>query len=36
MPFVKGESGNPGGRPLGARNKATVALETMLTASGED
>ena len=36
MPFVKGESGNSSGRPLGARNKATVVLETMLTASGEE
>jgi hypothetical protein len=24
MPFVKGQSGNPGGRPKGASNKATA------------
>jgi hypothetical protein len=35
MPFVKGESGNPGGRPPGSRNKATVLVEAMLAAEGE-
>jgi Family of unknown function (DUF5681) len=29
-PFSKGQSGNPNGRPLGARNKRTLALETIL------
>ena len=28
--FVKGQSGNPSGRPKGARNTTTVALETLL------
>jgi hypothetical protein len=28
--FVKGQSGNPRGRPKGARNTTTVALETLL------
>jgi hypothetical protein len=27
--FAKGESGNPAGRPRGARNKRTLALESM-------
>ena len=29
-PFQKGQSGNPKGRPKGARNKATLAMETLL------
>jgi hypothetical protein len=28
--FQKGQSGNPAGRPMGARNKTTVAMETLL------
>jgi hypothetical protein len=28
--FQKGQSGNPAGRPLGARNKTTVAMEVLL------
>src|SRR5690349_7173832 len=28
--FVKGQSGNPSGRPKGARNTTTVALEGLL------
>ena len=32
MPYVKGQSGNPAGRPPGARNKATLALEERLEA----
>src|ERR1019366_10186156 len=30
MPFEKGQSGNPGGRPPGARNKATIIAEMLL------
>jgi hypothetical protein len=29
-PFQPGRSGNPGGRPKGARNRATIAAETLL------
>ncbi len=29
-PFQKGQSGNPGGRPRGARNATTLALEVLL------
>jgi hypothetical protein len=29
MPFEPGQSGNPAGRPLGARNKRTVLIEAM-------
>src|SRR4051812_29118501 len=29
-PFRKGQSGNPNGRPKGARNATTLALETLL------
>ena len=32
-PFKKGKSGNPAGRPQGSRNKATLAMERLL--SGE-
>ena len=34
-PFKAGESGNPAGRPQGARNKATVLAEAMLTGEAE-
>ena len=30
MPFQSGQSGNPAGRPRGARNKRTLALETIM------
>jgi hypothetical protein len=29
-PFQKGKSGNPNGRPKGARGKTTLAIETLL------
>jgi hypothetical protein len=35
MPFQPGQSGNPAGRPRGARNKATILLETLLESDGE-
>jgi hypothetical protein len=34
-PFEKGHSGNPAGRPLGARNKVTLMLEEMLQGEAE-
>ena len=33
--FVKGQSGNPKGRPKGARNRATVAAELLLDGEAE-
>jgi hypothetical protein len=35
MPFIKGESGNPAGRPLGARNRKSLLVEAMLDAESE-
>ena len=32
MPFEKGQSGNPAGRPRGSRGRATMALQDMLAA----
>jgi hypothetical protein len=34
-PFQRGESGNPAGRPVGARHKATVAAEALLDGEAE-
>jgi Family of unknown function (DUF5681) len=34
-PFEPGESGNPNGRPKGARNRATVLAEAMLDGEAE-
>jgi len=36
MRFQPGESGNPAGRPRGARNKRTLLAETMLDREGAD
>jgi hypothetical protein len=33
--FEKGQSGNPAGRAKGSRNKATIALQTLLDEEGE-
>src|SRR4029077_11874899 len=34
-PFLRGESGNPAGRPMGARHKATVEDEALLDGGAE-
>ncbi|MDR7040515.1 hypothetical protein J2X36_005298 [Methylobacterium sp. BE186] len=34
-PFQKGQSGNPAGKPKGARCRATLALEQLLDGEGE-
>lgn len=34
-PWPKGQSGNPSGRPRGARHKATVMLEKLMAADAE-
>src|ERR1700680_389145 len=35
-PFKKGKSGNPTGRPRGARNRTTIAAETLLEGEAEN
>ena len=35
-PFAKGSSGNPHGRPPGARNKSTLAAQALLDARSEE
>ncbi len=35
MPFKSGQSGNPQGRPRGARNKTTCAIESLLDGEAE-
>ena len=34
-PFKPGHSGNPSGRPVGSRNKATLAMQALLDGDGE-
>ena len=34
-PFRRGESGNPAGRPIGARHKATIVAEALLDGEAE-
>lgn len=34
-PFVKGQSGNPAGKPKGARNRSTLAAEALLDGEAE-
>jgi len=34
--FKKGQSGNPSGRPIGARNKTTLAVEALLEGEAEN
>src|SRR5712691_1165149 len=36
MHFTPGQSGNPAGRPPGARNKRTLALEALFNAEAEE
>ena len=33
--WTKGTSGNPDGRPMGSRNRATLAAQTLLDGEGE-
>jgi hypothetical protein len=35
MPFEKGESGNPAGRPRGSRNRATLLMQCLLADEAE-
>ena len=35
MPFKPGQSGNPAGRPVGARNKRTIVAEKLCGRNGE-
>ena len=35
MPFQKGQSGNPAGRPRGSRNRATILFENLLEGDSE-
>ena len=35
-PFVKGQSGNPNGRPEGSRNRATILAQVLLDGQAEE
>ena len=35
-PFVPGQSGNPNGRPRGARNRVTLAVEALIEGQAEE
>jgi hypothetical protein len=35
MPFAKGQSGNPAGRPPGAHNKSMILLQSLLEGDAE-
>lgn len=35
MPFKPGKSGNPSGKPKGARNKTTLAMQSLLDGEAE-
>jgi Family of unknown function (DUF5681) len=35
VPFKRGQSGNPAGKPKGARNKTTMAMQALLDGDGE-
>lgn len=35
-PFVPGQSGNPGGRPKGSRNRATLLAQALLNDTAEE
>ena len=35
MPFKRGQSGNPAGRPVGSRNKRTIVAEKLFSENGE-